>query len=225
MINLKNITKKYEDEVIFENFNLSIPQNKITCILGESGVGKTTLLNMIARITEYQGEISLVDKIAYIFQEPRLIPSLTVEENLKFIAPLAKVEEIDALLSILEIKEKKKNYPRQLSGGEQQRVSIARAFLYDAPLILMDEPFSSLDLSLKYRLIRHFAILWKQTKKTVLFVTHTIDEALWLANEIVILSKGRIVKQYSLDTDIPRALTENEELRTEIVCEMMKDSL
>ncbi len=225
MINLKNITKKYEDEVIFENFNLSIPQNKITCILGESGVGKTTLLNMIARITEYQGEISLVDKIAYIFQEPRLIPSLTVEENLKFIAPLAKVEEIDALLSILEIKEKKKNYPRQLSGGEQQRVSIARAFLYDAPLILMDEPFSSLDLSLKYRLIRHFAILWKQTKKTVLFVTHTIDEALWLANEIVILSKGRIVKQYSLDTDIPRALTENEELRTEIVCELMKDSL
>ncbi len=225
MINLKNITKKYEDEVIFENFNLSIPQNKITCILGESGVGKTTLLNMIVRITEYQGEISLVDKIAYIFQEPRLIPSLTVEENLKFIAPLAKVEEIDALLSILEIKEKKKNYPRQLSGGEQQRVSIARAFLYDAPLILMDEPFSSLDLSLKYRLIRHFAILWKQTKKTVLFVTHTIDEALWLANEIVILSKGRIVKQYSLDTDIPRALTENEELRTEIVCEMMKDSL
>lgn len=225
MINLKNITKKYEDEVIFENFNLSIPQNKITCILGESGVGKTTLLNMIVRITEYQGEISLVDKIAYIFQEPRLIPSLTVEENLKFIAPLAKVEEIDALLSILEIKEKKKNYPRQLSGGEQQRVSIARAFLYDAPLILMDEPFSSLDLSLKYRLIRHFAILWKQTKKTVLFVTHTIDEALWLANEIVILSKGRIVKQYSLDTDIPRALTENEELRTEIVCELMKDSL
>ncbi len=225
MINLKNITKKYEDKVIFENFNLSIPQNKITCILGESGVGKTTLLNMIARITEYQGEISLVDKIAYIFQEPRLIPSLTVEENLKFIAPLAKVEEIDALLSILEIKEKKKSYPRHLSGGEQQRVSIARAFLYDAPLILMDEPFSSLDLSLKYRLIRHFAILWKQTKKTVLFVTHTIDEALWLANEIVILSKGRIVKQYSLDTDIPRALTENEELRTEIVCEMMKDSL
>lgn len=225
MINLKNITKKYEDEVIFENFNLSIPQNKITCILGESGVGKTTLLNMIVRITEYQGEISLVDKIAYIFQEPRLIPSLTVEENLKFIAPLAKVEEIDALLSILEIKEKKKNYPRQLSGGEQQRVSIARAFLYDAPLILMDEPFSSLDLSLKYRLIRHFAILWKQTKKTVLFVTHTIDEALWLANEIVILSKGRIVKQCSLDTDIPRALTENEELRTEIVCELMKDSL
>ncbi len=225
MINLKNITKKYEDKVIFENFNLSIPQNKITCILGESGVGKTTLLNMIARITEYQGEISLVDKIAYIFQEPRLIPSLTVEENLKFIAPLAKVEEIDALLSILEIKEKKKSYPRHLSGGEQQRVSIARAFLYDAPLILMDEPFSSLDLSLKYRLIRHFAILWKQTKKTVLFVTHTIDEALWLANEIVILSKGGIVKQYSLDTDIPRALTENEELRTEIVCEMMKDSL
>lgn len=225
MINLKNITKKYEDKVIFENFNLSIPQNKITCILGESGVGKTTLLNMISRITEYQGEISLVDKIAYIFQEPRLIPSLTVEENLKFIAPLAKVEEIDALLSILEIKEKKKSYPRHLSGGEQQRVSIARAFLYDAPLILMDEPFSSLDLSLKYRLIRHFAILWKQTKKTVLFVTHTIDEALWLANEIVILSKGRIVKQYSLDTDIPRALTENEELRTEIVCEMMKDSL
>lgn len=225
MINLKNITKKYEDKVIFENFNLSIPQNKITCILGESGVGKTTLLNMIARITEYQGEISLVDKIAYIFQEPRLIPSLTVEENLKFIAPLAKVEEVDALLSILEIKEKKKSYPRHLSGGEQQRVSIARAFLYDAPLILMDEPFSSLDLSLKYRLIRHFAILWKQTKKTVLFVTHTIDEALWLANEIVILSKGRIVKQYSLDTDIPRALTENEELRTEIVCEMMKDSL
>ncbi|MDE7161210.1 MAG: ATP-binding cassette domain-containing protein, partial [Anaeroplasmataceae bacterium] len=168
MIKLTNITKRYEEKIIFDHFSLELPENKITCILGESGVGKTTLLNMIAGLTAFQGHIEAPEKISYIFQEPRLIPNLTVKENLKLVSKLSEDEEIHTLLSILEIEDKIDTYPNQLSGGEAQRVSIARAFLYDGDMILMDEPFSSLDLSLKYRLICYFSFLWKQCPRTVL---------------------------------------------------------
>ena len=224
MIKLKNITKRYNEQIIFEDFNLNITENQITCILGESGVGKTTLLNIIAGITPYQGSVSLIDKVSYIFQEPRLILTMTIEENLKFTSPNASDEDIHSILQMLKIEDKKRMFPNQLSGGEQQRVSIARAFLFDAPIVLMDEPFSSLDLSLKYHLICHFASLWKKTNKTVIFVTHNVDEALWLANEILILSKGKIVQQYNVDEDLPRSLTNQEELRKKIIMNLMKDS-
>ncbi|MDE6407671.1 MAG: ATP-binding cassette domain-containing protein [Anaeroplasmataceae bacterium] len=221
MIKLIDICKKYDEHIIFDHFNLEFPKDKITCILGESGVGKTTLLNMISGLTSYKGKIESGDKISYIFQEARLIPSLTVKENLKFTSPEASDERIEELLTRLEILDKKDTYPTKLSGGEAQRVSIARAFLYDADIILMDEPFSSLDLSLKYKLISYFGDLWNLTKKTVIFVTHDIDEALLLSDDILLLRDGRIEKKYHTDSDLPRKLEEQENLRKEIIKEII----
>ncbi|MDE6242076.1 MAG: ABC transporter ATP-binding protein [Anaeroplasmataceae bacterium] len=217
MIKLTDICKKYDERVIFDHFSLEFAENKITCILGESGVGKTTLLNMIAGLTNYSGSIEGNGKLSYIFQEARLIPSLTVKENLKFVSQEATDERIEEILSKLEILDKKDAYPTKLSGGEAQRVSIARAFLFDAPIILMDEPFSSLDLSLKYKLISYFSNLWNMDKKTVLFVTHDIDEAILLADDIFILREGNISKTYQINSSLPRTLSEQQNIRTDIL--------
>lgn len=114
MIKLNDIYKSYGDKIIFNQFNLELPENKITCILGKSGAGKTTILNMIAGLTNYQGTILCENKIAYIFQEPRLIQSRTVEDNLKFVVPDAKAEEIDYLLKEFDILDKKTLFSKRV---------------------------------------------------------------------------------------------------------------
>lgn len=216
MIELKGVTKKY-DKTIFENLNFQFKDQQITCILGESGIGKTTLLKMIAGLTDYQGSIEGVGKISYIFQEDRLILNLTVLKNLQLICPDKSIEEIHEMLKLLKIEDKMVRYPRELSGGEAKRVSIARAFLYDGDVILMDEPFSSLDLSLKLDLMRYFSELWEKKKKTVIFVTHDVDEALLLAHEIYILKDGNLNNPLSLNLNLPRQMSDVVSYRTEII--------
>lgn len=221
MIKLNNIVKKY-DKIIFENLSLAIPEQKITCILGESGVGKTTLLKMIAGLTDYEGSITGVSKLAYIFQEDRLIASLTVYQNLKLICPSSSDEDINQMLQKLKILDKKNAYPLTLSGGEAKRVSIARAFLYDGDIILMDEPFASLDLSLKLDLMDYFIELWLKSPKTVLFVTHDVDEALLLGQEILILKNGSFCHKYIKNDEFPRSILSDNGLRQKIILNLTK---
>lgn len=223
MIQFKQVSKSYQENRIFEDFNLTIPENKITCILGESGVGKTTLLNMIANLTDYEGSIVYEGSLSYIFQEPRLLPNLTVKENLKFVQPQISDSELEKILDYLQIKTKMNSYPKTLSGGEAQRVSIARAFIVDASIILMDEPFSSLDLSVKYKLIQFFTELWLSNKKTVIFVTHDVDEAFLLANEILFLKQGVIEKKYTIKEDYPRDMKDFQQLRLQIIKDITEE--
>jgi ABC-type nitrate/sulfonate/bicarbonate transport system ATPase subunit len=174
--------------------DLESKKGEIRCILGESGGGKTTLLNGIAGLTSFKGEMEYIpNDVADIFQENRLLPHLTIEQNLAFVG--AKQEEIERALKGVELYEKREKRPSKLSGGERRRVSIARAFAMDFSLLLMDEPFSSLDTALKIRLIGVFANLWKEKKgeKTAIFVTHDLEEALMIADRIVVLSGGKIV--------------------------------
>lgn len=158
------VSKSYGAKTVFENFMLDIKDGEILCVLGKSGSGKTTLLNILAGLTEFLGQTEGVpQRVGYIFQEPRLLPNLTVAENLAYIgATDSAIEEILSKTELIALKDKR---PKALSGGEKQRVSIARAFLTDAPLLLLDEPFSSLDTALKIRLSRAFAELWKEKKK------------------------------------------------------------
>jgi len=195
-IEIKNITKSYNDLEVFNNFSLSMPKGKISCILGPSGCGKTTLLNMIGGIVKQdKGSIEFSNKtnISYIFQEPRLLPWKTVQENIEFVVNGLKKEErpdnIDQYIKMVGLSKFKNYYPASLSGGMKQRVSIARAFIYPSDLILMDEPLKTLDPRLKLNLMKIFLRIWQYDKRTVIFVTHDVDEALILGEEIYIFSK------------------------------------
>ncbi len=219
MINLTNITKKYTDKVVFDNLSISFEENTTTCILGSSGCGKTTLLNIICKLTDFEGEINYNKNPSYIFQEPRLIPSLNIYKNLEYVIRKKITDKnqrkslIENILLKLKIEDTIKKYPHQLSGGMAQRVSIARAFIYPSDLILMDEPFKGLDISLKKHIIEHFENLLLNNKKTVIFITHDIEEALKLGNRIVVLSaEGKII----LDSAVEKEPQKQEQLRKEI---------
>lgn len=195
MPKLLNITKKWGDRSIFDNFSLEIAPNKTTVIIGKSGVGKTTLLRIIAKLTEYEGEVLDFGEVSYVFQEPRLIPFLTIKENLEYALSSAVdkngIEKaVDDYLKNTEIEKLKNKLAKTLSGGEKQRVSLIRAFLYPSETILLDEPFSSLDVGLKMKIIDLYANLSEKSAKTAVLVTHNIDEAIYLADEIVFLYNG-----------------------------------
>lgn len=208
MISLK-VSKSYENQVVFDNFSLNIHEGEILCILGESGGGKTTLLNILAGLTSYDGEVeNAPDKVSFIFQEPRLLPNLTVEQNLLYAG--GRYELMEEILQKTELIFLRDKRPKELSGGEKQRVAIARAFLSDAKLLLLDEPFSSLDTALKIRIATVFAQLWKEEKRTAVFVTHDLEEALMLGHRIILLKGGKIACDVRLDDkQLPRAYGES----------------
>lgn len=194
---IDNLNKYYGENKIFKNFNLEIESGAVTCILGESGSGKTTLLNIISGITDYSGNVEGADgNISYIFQSPRLIPSLTVFGNLDYVLrteiqdKIKRKEIIINILKIVELDEAKDKYPRELSGGMAQRAAMARAFAYPSELLIMDEPFKALDIGLKKRLTDAFLTLWEKDKRTVIYVTHDIDEALLISERIAVI-KGK----------------------------------
>ncbi len=213
MIEIKNLTKNYGKNVVYQNFNLALEEGKITCILGESGSGKTTLLNCVAGLTDYSGEITKV-KCSYIFQTPRLVPNLTVCGNLKLICKDEKA--VSAILEKVRLTDKKNVYPNALSGGQAQRVSIARAFLYESDVILMDEPFNSLDLRLKREICELFIQIQKESGRTALFVTHDVDEAVALSDRIIVLKDGGTVEFFP-HTPSPRAVGSEESLRLNLI--------
>jgi NitT/TauT family transport system ATP-binding protein len=193
---LVNLHKKYQELYVLKNLNMEISEQKICAIMGPSGCGKTTLLNIIASIIEKdKGElIGIKDKKkSYLFQEPRLIPWKNVYDNIGFVLKgkynKAKINEIiNETLKDMEMKEFKYFYPNNLSGGMKQRVALARAFAYPSDLLLMDEPFKSLDLELRYSLMVRFMKMWEKEKPTVILVTHDIQAAVMLSHYIYILT-------------------------------------
>ncbi len=182
--------KKYGDKTVYKNFSLSVAEGKITCILGESGSGKTTLLNCVAGLSPFVGEIPAL-KCSCVFQTPRLVPNLTVLGNLRLVCNDENL--ILKTLDDLHLSDKKDAYPKTLSGGQAQRVALARALVYGGGIMLLDEPFSSLDLKLKMEISALFKNLQRQKNITSLFVTHDADEALSLGDEIIVIKNGAII--------------------------------
>lgn len=214
MIEIKNLSMSYSNVPIYENFNLSLEEGKITCFLGPSGCGKTTLLNAIAGLTKCEGDIPKL-KCSYIFQTPQLVPSLTVLGNLLLVCK--DEQKIYDMLRRVGLEEKANSYPINLSGGEAQRVAIARAFLYKSDILLMDEPLASLDLKMKKQIIELFFEIWKEDGRTVLAVTHDVDEAAAIAQRILVLSEGQIVSDFVPETPVPRTLYEGGYLRERLI--------
>ncbi|MCR5705701.1 MAG: ATP-binding cassette domain-containing protein [Acholeplasmatales bacterium] len=192
MIEIKNLSASYEDKLILDNINIKIDDNEILCILGPSGAGKTTLLKSLAGLIDYDGEIiGDIESPAYIFQEPRVVESLTVLENIKLVSKDTK--RIDSLIDKLELNGVKDKYCKKISGGEKERVNIARAFAINPSIILMDEAFNSLDLGLKYRIYDEIKEILNENPCPMVMVTHDIMDGINLANHFIILNDNKII--------------------------------
>ena len=187
---IANISVKFGEKTVFHDFSLMLPQNKITCILGPSGSGKTTLLKVLGGILPAEGFSPL--KCSFIFQDHRLLPHLTSLDNLAIVLEGEKEQRrarARRMLTDMELSEAEKLFPSELSGGMAQRVAIARGLLFDADILLMDEPFKGLDLALQERLIKYFIKYWEANRRTTVFVTHSILEAILVADKIVVLDR------------------------------------
>ena len=194
-----NITKKWGNKSIFDNFSLELPDEKVSVILGESGVGKSTLLSVAASLTDYEGKTEGFETPSFVFQQPRLIEQLSVYENIEFAlssVDMGKEEKKRVIQSALE---KARILPlanricSSLSGGEKQRVSLARAIAFPSDVLLTDEPFNSLDIRLKSEIISDLKNVVSEQKRTVLFVTHSVDEAMFFGDYIVVLKNNKAI--------------------------------
>ena len=192
--------------------NLSLHSGEFVCLVGPSGCGKTTLLNIIAGLDQdYQGEITLGEqhsspKIGYIFQNPRLLPWRTVRENIELAMPPGQPPEIiDSLLQSMKLSQIQHVYPERLSLGMSRRVSIIRAFAVDPDILLLDEPFVSLDPPTARQVRNLLLKLWTERPHTVLFVTHNLREAIALADRLVFLSTSPMTVISEITVNIPRS--------------------
>lgn len=197
---IEHLNKSFQGNVIFKDFFIDFIDEEINCIEGRSGVGKTTLLNILAGLdNNYKGDVlgNKVDEISYIFQEDRLIPYLTVKENIELFVYNyynhdEATEKIKSVFKLLHIENILNMYPMKLSGGMRQRVNIARALIKPSRFILMDEPFKSLDYKTKYSIMKETKYIFSEGKKTVIFVTHDVDEAIYMGKRIIVLGDNPI---------------------------------
>ena len=207
-IELKNIQKAYtageRNLDVLNGIDLKLPEKSITVILGRSGCGKTTLLRLVGGLEEPDaGEIIFdVDhKTAFVFQESRLMPWLTVWDNVKFGLKKQEWDEkvIQGIIDTVGLGGFEKAYPNQLSGGMQQRVAIARALAYEPSFIMMDEPFAALDFFTREQMQKELLRLQRERGVSILFVTHSIDEALLLGHKIVVVENGLIKEEFLVE--------------------------
>lgn len=223
MIKFKNVSKTFNKEQVLDNVCLDIDKGKLVVIIGKSGCGKTTLLKMINRLIEpSSGNIYYADddikkmdviklrrKIGYVIQQTGLFPHMTIRENIEIIPSVENKNKQDISRRTLELlhmigmnpEEFLDRYPSELSGGQQQRIGVARAFANDPDVILMDEPFSALDPITRSDLQDELHSLQLKTKKTIVFVTHDMDEAIKIADMICIMRDGHIL-QYDTPENI-----------------------
>ncbi|MEK7075261.1 MAG: ABC transporter ATP-binding protein [Patescibacteria group bacterium] len=206
---LENIYKYYGETEILNDVDLNIDSSEFVCIVGESRSGKTTLLKIVAGLIEpSKGVVHTDDQSAMVFQNSALLPWLTVKQNVSFPFMVeglnAPKQQIEQLLSELGIKTFENKYPKELSGGQKQRVGIARAMAVKRKILLLDEPFSALDIKIAEELYSLLLGLWRTNKLTVLMVSHSIEEAVLLADRVVIMDKGKIRREITIDLKRPR---------------------
>jgi len=216
LIEFKHVSKSYEhDEYVIKDLNFSIDEGEFITILGPSGCGKTTLLKMVNKMIPYdKGDIILDGKslsdwdkiklrrsIGYVIQQIGLLPHLTVSKNISFVLDITnadqslKEEKPKELIELVNLSpDLLTRYPRELSGGQQQRVGVARALAADPDIILMDEPFGAVDEIARTTLQDEIIKIHKKLKKTILFVTHDIQEALKLGTKIILMNDGKIIQ-------------------------------
>jgi NitT/TauT family transport system ATP-binding protein len=245
-IQINNVSKIFSaggrEVIALDDINMDVQPGEFICLLGPSGCGKSTLLNAIAGFSLPTIGTIIVDEKpvqepgpdrGMVFQEYALFPWMTVEKNIAFGLEIKKLpkeviyEKVDSLLKMLNLQDFRERYPKDLSGGMRQRVAIARVLALDSPIMLMDEPFGALDSLTRRNLQDELLRIWIEFKKTIIFVTHSIEESIYLADRIVVMTyrPGKIKKEVSIA--IPRqrdpSTVEFNELKKELSFLVMEE--
>ena len=234
-VKVRNLVKKFGDLLVIDDISFDVIQGEFLCIVGPTGCGKTTFLNSLTKLYNITSGDILIDNepvnlkkhnIAYIFQEYSTMPWLNVEQNVGFgldikrVAKKEKMERINEVLEIVGLTQFRKHYPKELSASMLQRVVIARAFATQPQLLLMDEPYGQLDTELRFKLEDELLSLWPRTKTTVIFITHNIEEAVYLSGRILVLTNKptKIKKEIFNSLPYPRNIVDPEfvKLRNEV---------
>ena len=225
-LELRDVTKRYpgQDDAAVDNLSLTVPAGEICVLVGPSGCGKTTVMRMVNRMIEPTGGDILLDgrsvndrspaqlrrEIGYAIQQIGLFPHLKIKDNIATVPRLLGWDKerirarVDELLELVQLDphDTRDRYPSQLSGGQRQRVGVARALAADPPLMLMDEPFGAIDPINRERLQNEFLRLQSEIRKTIVFVTHDIDEAIKMGDKIAVLKRGGILAQYASPAEL-----------------------
>lgn len=234
-VSVRNLTKKFGDLLVLDNASFDIKKGEFVCIVGPTGCGKTTFLNLLVKLIEPTSGTILIDgepadpkkhNLSFIFQEPSAFPWLTVEENIRFNLEIKKYpkdvinERTEKILELMGMTAARKAYPREPSVSAEQRVVIGRSFAVYPDLLLMDEPYGQMDIKLRYYLEDEVLKLWRETGSTVIFITHNIEEAVYLAQRCLIMSPKptTIKKEKIIDLPHPRNISDPEfvKIREEI---------
>lgn len=229
-VEVKNLTKYFGDLHVLDNISFNIKKGEFLCVVGPTGCGKTTFLNLLTRIYMPTSGDLYIDgepadpkrhNLAFVFQEPSAMPWLTVEQNLRFGLEIKKLpneeisQRVEKIITLLGLQQFRKQYPHQLSVSTAQRIIIGRAFAMNPDLLLMDEPYGQMDIKLRFYLEDEVIRLWKELGATVVFITHNIEEAVYLAERILILTNkpATIREEVAVDLVRPRDVTDPEFVR------------
>ena len=218
-VEVKDLTKRFGDLLVLDHMNFDIKKNEFVCVVGPTGCGKTTFLNCLTRIHQPSEGDLFIDgepadprkhNISFIFQEPSALPWLTVEENIAYGLKIKKLpkdeinKRVEQIIKLMGLQDSRKKYPGDLSVSVAQRVVIGRSFAMQPDLLLMDEPYGQMDVKMRFYLEDEVIRLWKELGSTVVFITHNIEEAVYLAERVIILSNKPANIKEEIKIDLPR---------------------
>ncbi|CCX57816.1 putative uncharacterized protein [Blautia hydrogenotrophica CAG:147] len=223
-VEVKNLTKRFGDLLVLDNMSFNIRKGEFVCVVGPTGCGKSTFLNCLTRIhMPSEGDLFIdgvpadprKHNISFVFQEPSALPWMTVEENIAYGLKIKKLpkneidERVNQILDLMGLWEFRKSYPGELSVSAEQRIIIGRSFAMRPDLLLMDEPYGQMDVKMRFYLEDEVIRLWKELGSTVIFITHNIEEAVYLAEKVMILTNkpAKIKEEVIIDLPRPRDIT------------------
>ena len=223
-VEVKNLTKRFGDLLVLDNMSFNIRKGEFVCVVGPTGCGKSTFLNCLTRIhMPSEGDLFIdgvpadprKHNISFVFQEPSALPWMTVEENIAYGLKIKKLpkneidERVNQILDLMGLQEFRKSYPGELSVSAEQRIIIGRSFAMRPDLLLMDEPYGQMDVKMRFYLEDEVIRLWKELGSTVIFITHNIEEAVYLAEKVMILTykPAKIKEEVIIDLPRPRDIT------------------